>query len=245
MVYRRNNELNMSFPLANILLARSKGHQPQTFFSSDVPGVDIPESYIPYENDIIKKNEIAGLLAFDGVDDSVSFGAIDVTTNAIIKFEAYYGNPDANNYILFDNSVRQVGIVIKSEGGSTYNLLISNTLSNVNNFNVYDVSDYRDEQLGIVVSYSSENISSVVVNNDILSVDSTSSFAYFTLNGGSYLGYNGSAFGDNQYIWGLDITSLHAYVGQPDGNQNSAWEDTTGSIDGTVNGSPTTIDLIL
>lgn len=48
---------------------------------------------------------------------------------------------------------------------------------------------------------------------------------------------------DDAYIWDIKIydsgdSLIHSWLGQPDGNLNSAWEDQVASIDGSISGDP-------
>lgn len=45
-------------------------------------------------------------------------------------------------------------------------------------------------------------------------------------------------------IWNLEIVGTHKWIGFPDGNTDGAWLDTIGSINGTIQGTPGTINLM-
>jgi len=100
----------------------------------------------------------------------------------------------------------------------------------------YDISSYIGEITTVEIVKTSGAITSVTVGGDTLTKVGD---GYFDI-GASSLKELGGSYAS---VWDVEIDGSHKWVGYPDGDQDSAWEDTIGSIDGTVSGTVTTRDL--
>lgn len=197
---------------------------------------------IPFFNTDNEVSTIYGLLNFDDIDDYVGLSSIpDVTGTKTISFSLYI-HPD--QYVALD-------IMVFSNGSSdwvriyfdgTDGIRARTNYDGTNNSKRIDISSLKGQVLDFVITKTTSSIDTFTVNG---------SSAYTT----DVLGNNteplqafiGKATGngyDYILIWDININDEHAWAGQPDGNQDSAWVDTIGSIDGTVNGTPTTYDLV-
>lgn len=104
---------------------------------------------------------------------------------------------------------------------------------------IYDINDYIGINTNIEIIKGASSITSIKANNNTLTTLYSGTVVYNTAGTLSYSGGNGGAS-----IWNLEIVGSHKWIGYPYGNQDSAWVDIIGSIDGTVTGSPGTRNLL-
>lgn len=223
-----------------------------------------------YEGDIKKKDAIAlqgftfnnvfeepeeepttavvGLLDFDA-NSHVELSSIpDVTGAKTISFNIYLiSNGDESVLISILDDFTDFFVVSCEYGVSDVTVYIyTGNESNSSGLAYFTLgSEYIEEQLDVAVVKTAGGVSSVTING--LPISLTNDFGFASNNAQAYIGafYASSLLTefDGFLIWDIDINSSHQYPAQPLGNQDSAWIDTIGSINGTVNGSPSTIDI--
>ena len=99
----------------------------------------------------------------------------------------------------------------------------------------YDISSYLGQIELLEIVKTAGAITSVTIGGNTL-----------TKIGDGYFDYGGNLkqiSGASSSIWDVEIVGSHKWIGYPDGNQDSAWVDTVGSIDAVVGGSVSTRDL--
>jgi hypothetical protein len=187
---------------------------------------------------------VSGLMEFDGVDDEVVFsGTPDITGNRTVSFKLYIKDVMDGGHILYigDSGSQCLSVRVLSNTLRAYALRDS-TSHTIRSYNVdYTSPSPPDLETGVIyniqITKTSTDITSFVVNG----VDNSTSFPTsqnISSTGFSIGSIGGTNLNNNFHIWDINIDGNHAYTGQPNGNQDSAWVDTIGSIDGTVNGSP-------
>lgn len=188
-------------------------------------------------------SDIIGVIDWDGVDDTVSFASVpDVTGDKIVTFNIYiesahtfpiaapgetlFAFRDSNDYLVVQIIGNTLRCFFEQSTDSKY----------------IDISSYKDQGLEVVITKTTQDIVSISINGVNQSISQGGFFDGLSYTA-SYIGYTRSGISDDQYlegayIWGININDTNTWLGEPDGNQDSAWIDTTGSIDGTVNGTP-------
>jgi hypothetical protein len=203
---------------------------------------------IPFQGNIITPSStpesVTGLLNFDGIDDYVELSSTpDVTGSKTISFKLYISSSigeEGGGRILSIGSdptdflsvnITNSYIIVHTDSNATLNCKRAN------------ITTLLDTILTINIVKSTTHIDSLTING-------TASYTEDTV--GTSLTPNGARIGSSttdqyynsySYIWDININNEHAYAGQPNGNLDSAWVDTIGSINGTVYGSPTTINI--
>lgn len=216
----------------------NKGNR--VFYSNEIPGVDVEDEYIPKAGDkiFLNQNTITGLLAFDGIDDRVGIN-LNVTGSQTITFKCYLDSSRDLLVFCFKNSDSDF-IYFNYSEGFFFDIYVSNTKF----YRYTSSSSLYDEILNISITKTAGVITDLTINET--SVTLTEFTGIFNISSTNYLGFaNVNTFDkySKGLIWDLNLSSNNAYEGRPNGNLNSAWEDTIGAIDGSVEGSPTTIDL--
>ncbi len=194
------------------------------------------------------EGDVLGLLDFDGVDDYVSSSALyDVTGDQVLSFTCYITDISVFGplFRIWDNSAASHWSIWVNTG-VLYVYTRSTTITNSSA--TYDLTGLQDTKLEVVITKVGTEITSVTINSIDISVISNSSTGITNdpgINIGVYTsGGGGKTYLGSGYIWNVNINNTHTYIGQPNGNLDSAWEDTTGTVDLTVYGSPSTIDLV-
>lgn len=198
---------------------------------------------------------IVGVIDFDGIDDSITFSGAspDVTGNKTIKFDCQFvegvSQTTVNQGLWFqfitdtsDYFVAQLAI----ESGSPAIATVVGNSSNTVGAKRYDLSSsLLGEKLSIEITKTSTEITSFKVNGSTISPAVVLSGSDYPA--GDYIGsFRGIVYtisNESAYFWNLEIVSSHQYDGIPDGNTNAAWVDDIGTADGTVNGSPSKVDI--
>jgi hypothetical protein len=199
------------------------------------------------------ESELSGLLNFDGIDDSVTIGGTGLSLAGDKKITFYlYLTTDSFPTILPLTPLLVIGenpidnIVIKFDGN---NIVIA---TSAGDSNVYDITGIDNTVLFCEIIKSTDSVDSFFINN----IEQSSSGTHGIIGGESVgNGIFGSdvigTFFDSGYIWDVRVynnplttnTLTNQWLGYPDGNLDTAWEDLVGSIDGTVNGTPSTTSI--
>lgn len=190
-------------------------------------------------------DSIEGVLDFDGVDDSVTLSEHpNVEGSKTISFYMYfksYGTTQAEDIFVFgDNSldyfdatyitnVERLRIAVAVSGGAID----------------YDISSIMNKVVLIEVIKTAGAIISTKADGVDLPIYTTGSGNLET--SVSSIGYHPDvgAFKRlaNAYVWGINIDGVFNASGQPNGNVDSSWDDSIGTITATVNGTPTTTHI--
>jgi hypothetical protein len=220
-----------------------------------------------YEGDVKKKDAIAlqgltfnnvfaaveeeptgvvGVINYDGVDDYVSLSSIpDVTGNKTISFDMFMSSSAESS--LFITGIRSgtnidyIGITAEYDslffliyvyiGTTAYEFIINESL--------------LDNFLHVIISKTSSSATLTINGDSITSTtDSITPIGASQANIGGFNDGSADVYSDSANVssfWNFKIGSDPVYPGQPDGNLDSAWAN--GVNNGTVNGSPSTIDI--
>lgn len=195
------------------------------------------------DNEATTTQTISGLLDFDGTDDRITFGSHpDVSGSKIISFKAYLPSTSSGNGPLFifkDSNTDFIRFELSTEG----DLFI-----NTNNTNIYSYSDSSliDNVVEVEITKTTGVLSNLSINR--VDVSFSTIVTATSPDDGDYIGYesrSGGAATEYYYgrIWDLNINYEHRYDGQPYADQDSAWIDRVGTLDGTVNGTPSTTSV--
>lgn len=209
--------------------------------------VNIIGNTISSNNIEVPDSGVEGLLDFDGVDDYVSLGSVpDVTGNKTISFKIYVSSVSTFSPILmFRSTTISDSFAVWVNSGDLYCYAKYGT-SGTNASGTYDLTGLEDTILNVVVVKTAEQIVSITVNSVENAVLASTAYAGQDANHmwiGRYINGAGTSTYTTALIWDVVINGILSVAGHPSGNQNSAWEDTIGTNDGTVNGSPTTTDI--
>jgi hypothetical protein len=219
---------------------------------------------LTFNNNFVEPEEVVipepdpgvGVLDFDGIDDYIGFNSVpDVTGTKTISFDCYF--PE-----LATGSGQNM--IINIEDGTSdfltvyFGVSFSNEIlfefvcsdSALGSHSTILDSSNKGKILHIVVNKTVGNIDSIYINDVLqsgynITEGFTSGQGAFEI-GRLYLGEEDilySEASEHCYIWNININDEHLYLGIPNGNTDEAWIDQIGSINGTVYGSPTTIDL--
>lgn len=143
-------------------------------------------------------------------------------------FSLVWSNGSTQDYIRMDYGT--------GEYGSTFMVENRNSPSLVRK--VYNLAN--EGVLGVPFSLeiikSTGNISSVKFNG----VEGTDLVGFLGFGPTNLSYFRGS---NHASIWNLEIVGTHKWIGFPNGNTTPAWVDTIGSINGTISGTPGTINL--
>lgn len=190
---------------------------------------------------------VEGLLDFDGVDDHVRLSSMpDLTGSKTISFKLYMPStsPSKDEGVLwfFPTGGNSDNFCVYYNNANN-DLIFQVTTTTTTNYNL-DYDSYSGQILNIVVVKTAGALSSITINGQSISLTPgtiSTTFSNNTALIGSY------SLISTQYwsglIWDINIDDSHTYDGYPNGNQDSAWGDGIGSIDGTVYGSPTTTSI--
>lgn len=195
----------------------------------------------------VKGTIVTGVLDFDGVNDYVQIGGVStgpvVTGNRTLTFKLYIKSIPSSDEIVCHFNAGNVNDLLSIHLDSSGYMVVSRSGNTSSGGRRVDISGLLNKELLVIVTKASGSISSISINGTDNSISATT---YTPYNGS--VAYIGSGTASNYlgvaYIWDINLNSEHSYSGHPDGNLDSAWEDNIGSIDGTVNGSPTTTDII-
>jgi hypothetical protein len=190
---------------------------------------------------------VNGVLAFDGVDDRVVLGGSgtgpDPTGSKTLTLKLYLTSIPASDVIVCHFNTGAVNDLLSLHINNSGYLVVSRSGTTATDGRMVDISSNLNRELDISISKSLGVIDTILING----VDNSIAATSFTPYNGT-VAYIGAATAGNYildaFIWDININNTNTYSGQPDGNLDSAWVDTTGVIDGTVQGSPTTTDLI-
>ncbi len=191
-----------------------------------------------------------GVAVFDGVDDYISLSSdlgIDIEDNKTITFDAYLdSNVDNGPFCMFafkSTEIQDYLAVVWEPGLHRMELRYS---SGPGSSKYYDVTAYEDQSISCEVIKEGSGIDAIIISFKIdgnTLIPSTGSSA--SPPASSNIGFYDSSFLSKYFsIWDILIketggADLHSWDGYP-GDEDSGWVDGVGSLDGTVNGSPTT-----
>lgn len=184
---------------------------------------------------------VEGVLDFDGVDDYVELSTTpDVTGNKTISFNAYITSSNISNCFMinFVSSLTD-GFVVSLNS----NLLRFSPSNDPADCWTIRTDSLVNTFLNIVVTKGVGEITSITINGVSYTDYGTGGYGLGT--GGNYIGAFAGGFTlSDAYVWNINVNNDHLFIGFPNGNTNSAWDDTIGSITATVNGTPSVTTLI-
>ncbi len=192
-------------------------------------------------------SNVLGLMNFDGANDYISLSAdldTDIEGSKTITFNCYLlTNADNGFYTIFafkSTDVDDYLALIYSPGQQLLGTRVTQTSGGGRQ---YDISAYHDQALACEIIKTDGGITSLKLNG--VTITPTFNLS-LTAPASSNIGfYDGQAqYGKFMTLWNLVIATtggadLHEWIGYPAGNTDAAWADQVGSINGTVNGSPT------
>lgn len=195
---------------------------------------------VDYQGKYVTKEAVPDKIDFLNVgSDNVTFGSLpDITGTKTIK---------ARIYIKDSSSSFSLGFSPAS--GTDYLRIDWTTAEDVFKTFMVEVNYTANRR---VYNLTNEGVLGTAFSLEIVKGAGTISSVKFNgIEGtdlGGYLQFGPQALsrvrgGNHSSIWNLEIVGTHKWIGFPYGNTNGAWVDTIGSIDGTVNGTPGTINL--
>lgn len=208
---------------------------------------------LTFNNDfaeIVSLTTIKGLLDFDGVDDYVQLSSVpDISGSYTIGFSVYWSNNFQNSttaqrlFEFLNIASDRLTIILDASTAPNRSIRVFTDVEQkyyyINNLTVNTI----ENRLDFLISITNGTINLLTINGQTQTADNTSSGGLSGVSGATIgANYSLNSFYDS-LIWDLFITSRNSYLGQPNGNQNMAWVDQTGTANGTVNGSPSTIDI--
>lgn len=191
------------------------------------------------------RDGIADLLDFDGVDDYVEFSSDPpITGNKVIKFKAIISNIISGGSLLaFDGPSSDFLRVDKGTDGIT--------ISKGGGFSKsFDISGLENQILEIEISKSSSSILYLKINDVIYTGTTGPGFSSPVGSRIGVLSPPSLSILKDCLIWDVCVYDdaeelLFKSPGIPDGSVSSNWDDTVGTITATVNGSPSTVEVII
>lgn len=204
---------------------------------------------IPFtKSNILMENMIIGLLDFDGINDSIEFDSTpDSTGNKTLTFNLYLtkesGYPSSSlgaPIIVFaSNSEDYVSAFLKGD-----QLIIYTTNLGFGN-KTYSLSGLSSQVLNVKIVKQTGSSATLYINDVLQTPSSTLGGAGMT---SSKIGWITDDFLTDAYVWDVILANtgganIHYFKGYPNGNTEEAWDDLIGSIQATVYGNPTTINL--
>lgn len=202
-------------------------------------------------NNIFVSSKILGLLNFDNVNDTVVMNSVpDVQGNRTLTFKLFLKTDSfpafgSHESVLSFQSVNSDHLAMTLEDN-----FLGLQVANIGNSKKLDITGLDNKILDIFVKKGTSSIVIFTINGSGSPVTKTG----IQINvGDKHIGSRSGEvnFLGNALVWDFefindDTTSLISkWVGQPNGNQNSAWVDSVSGNNGTVLGSPTTIDIQL
>lgn len=198
------------------------------------------------EPDFQPITEIKGVVAFDGIDDYITLSSIpDTTGTKTISFWTYLTKSSGfsfnvlMNFTLVPNASDRFTVWLNGSDISV-NLEAASSLA-------YDISGLENQFLFIEIDKTQDGSGNGEMLDFRINGISQSSSPSGTTWGtqGATIGADStpSSYLADAFVWNINVNNERNFPGQPNGNQNSAWADTIGSITATVNGNPTTIDI--
>jgi len=189
--------------------------------------------------EIIVSEGVVGLLDSNGSSQNVDLDSTpDITGNKTTTCKIYIPSTSTTSgegLIRISDGGNDILILDAVNNNDTLRAVANSFLGFTDGVAQYDISSLKDSELSIEIQKTTRAITSFKINGVDNAVYSAS---------GVTLGAIARFYGaPHIYMWNVDINSQHSYDCQPNGNQNSAYIDNTDSINGTVNGSPSTIDL--
>jgi hypothetical protein len=190
----------------------------------------------------ITNKPIPGQIDLISSGDGVNFSSLPVVTgNQTIKGDMYIKDTNSSFRLFFtsgSNDYLRVYYDLSFED-FTYNFIVEVRQTSLvkRRYNIGAAG-----LLGVPFSFEiikgTNSITSVKFNGNTL-----------TDLGPGYLSY-GNNPAENKFdgtgnvsLWNLEIVGSHKWIGYPYGNTNAAWVDTIGAINGTITGTPGTINL--
>ena len=210
--------------------------------------LDIEDGKIRMIDDAAKEIIVNGLLDFDGINDSVRvYPQPDISGEKTISFDIFFESYTATTdvFIIFSCGADNTDYLMISYRPAVEQLFVA--AKRTNGMSSYDISHLIDQHVVIEIQKETGNISSVKANGEELSVISSGLTGPFATSE-TYFGYHPAyvpspwKYLNHALIWDLEIKDQNHWAGYPNGNTNTAWIDTISGFDGTVLGSPTTID---
>jgi hypothetical protein len=194
---------------------------------------------IPFYKNAIVASEEEGInvLNFDKVNDYVSLGTHPIISGALtFTFKCLRRNTGEVQFQFKSGTdifgVFIIGNIIQVSTSTNSWFVTANNTGNI-------------EKITIIKDIS--NVVTDIQVNDVSITPLTRTTAVNYNLDGDFIGRcNRFIFGNlyaDSLVFDININNNHFYKGYNSGNQDSAWVDQTGNINGTVFGSPTTINL--
>lgn len=213
-----------------------------TIPSNEYPICKIVGSYIyvaPSDN-----GNAYGVVDWDGVDDYINFSTQpDIIGTRVITFSIHVNSlsgTNINSIIYIEKSAPNDKLFVYIQGNY---LKVQVRGSSAAGGKMVDMTSFVGENVDVQINKATGDISQVLINGSSLGVTLTS---YVAINATRFMigNYPLNSYLSNALIWDININDEHFYSGQPSGNLDAAWIDSTDSINGSVVGAPTTTNAI-
>lgn len=200
----------------------------------------------------VTNNVCIDVLNFDGINDIVIFSSVPVITgDKIITIHSYLTQESG-----YGTASVGEGILALIPGALAHDYLLITLRDNqfriyvTDNDNVSNkyflLTGLGNQYLEIIITKTTSSVISVEINGNIIALNNIDALGM-----GAQWKQIGQVAGgdllDDCYLWDISIENAgvetHHWRGYPDGALSSAWEDQIGSIDGTVFGTPTGIEI--
>jgi hypothetical protein len=187
------------------------------------------------------------VINFDGVDDGVTMTHPTMTGNKRVTFRMYLDNSSgySNEQLFTFGSSTTDHLNLRLNGS---NLIVILSTSSASNREV-DISSYSGAIVDVEIVKSTSSITSVSFDTVSQTLNATISSQTSTTNGQVGIPGSGGIYLQDATIWDINIYDDPAgtnvltnswYGAGSSANQDVAWIDDTGGLDGTVGGTPAT-----
>ena len=206
--------------------------------------VPTSQDYMYFDGSSVFVNLGAGdPLSFNGTGKVGAKAVIVVGANPSSTEDIFYNYINATNIgfsfdIQTNGTIRVAG---RSEGGDGFESFASTNTVNVGSENTIEVYvDYQNNEFGVKINDNAFETGSATFNNSTYTAGTTTNNT--RIGNSEFLGRFFTGIIKDIEVYKDDVLS-NSYIGN--GNTNANWEDQTGSVDGTVNGSPARCDINL
>ena len=232
----------LSTPATDVVrVRRSSDDTEQDFNANEVKGAGLLDFVVPTDVQALYSNA----MYFDGVDDYVSLGtgdAFSLNGSSKIEFRGWVVVENSSSGAIFLQNITStnagfalsissgsLGVFARSQSADsvqTHTQSISNGLHYVKGY-----ADFANDEIGISIDNSPYSTNAVTFGSDTYVNGSPTGDVRI---GASVVAFYTGVLYDVEFY--KDDVLSNSYLGN--NNTNAGWTDQTGSVDGTVNGSP-------
>jgi len=197
---------------------------------------------ITYQNKYVIKTVslIPGQIDMIANPDGVSFSSLPpITGSKTIKADMFIKNNTAFFIMFFSDGATNDYLIYyygNTEFGKRFSVEVKNGAAFRNVFDI-EAAGLLNTVFSLEIIKGTGSITSVKFNGNTL----TNLGGFVSQGPSNQQKFYGS---DHVSIWNLEIVGQNKWIGYPYGNTNGAWVDTIGSINGTISGTPGTVNLI-